>query len=30
MIERRFAQLETDFAVAPVYLKEVSRIQTLI
>ena len=27
MIEKRFAQLKTDFAVAPVYLKEVSRIQ---
>jgi transposase len=29
VIERRFAQLKTDFAVAPVYLKEVSRIQAL-
>ena len=26
VIEKRFAQLKTDFAVAPVYLKEVSRI----
>jgi hypothetical protein len=30
MIEERFAQLKTDFAVAPVYLKEVSRIQALL
>ena len=30
MIEKRFAQLKTDFAVAPVYLKEVSRIQALL
>jgi transposase len=30
VIERRFAQLKTDFAVAPVYLKEVSRIQALL
>jgi transposase len=29
-IEKRFAQLKTDFAVAPVYLKEVSRIQALL
>ena len=29
MIEKRYAQLKTDFAVAPVYLKEVSRIQAL-
>jgi transposase len=29
-IERRFEQLKTDFAVAPVYLKEVSRIQALL
>src|SRR5204862_2863922 len=27
MIEKRFAQLKTDFVVAPVFLKEVSRIQ---
>jgi transposase len=26
-IETRFAQLKTDFVVAPVYLKETSRIQ---
>jgi transposase len=30
MIEERFAQLKTDFVVAPVYLKEVSRIQALL
>ena len=30
LIEKRFAQLKTDFAVAPVYLKEVSRIQALL
>ena len=30
VIERRFAQLKTDFAVAPVYLKEVTRIQALL
>jgi transposase len=30
VIEKRFAQLKTDFAVAPVYLKEVSRIQGLL
>jgi hypothetical protein len=30
MMEKRFAQLETDFVVAPVYLKEVSRIQALL
>jgi transposase len=30
VIERRFAQLKTDFAVAPVFLKEVSRIQALL
>ena len=30
MIEKRFAQLKTDFVVAPVYLKEVSRIQALL
>jgi transposase len=30
MIEKRYAQLKTDFAVAPVYLKEVSRIQALL
>jgi transposase len=29
-IETRFAQLKTDFVVAPVYLKEVSRIQALL
>ena len=29
-IEKRFAQLKTDFAVAPVYLKEVSRIQAML
>jgi len=29
-IERRFEQLKTDFAVAPVYLKESSRIQALL
>jgi transposase len=29
-IEKRFAQLKSDFAVAPVYLKEVSRIQALL
>jgi transposase len=30
MIETRFSQLKTDFVVAPVYLKEVSRIQALL
>lgn len=30
LIEKRFSQLKTDFAVAPVYLKEVSRIQGLL
>jgi transposase len=30
MIEERFAQLKTDFVVAPVYLKEASRIQALL
>lgn len=30
MIERRHAQLKTEFAVAPVYLKEVTRIQALL
>jgi transposase len=30
MIEKRFAQLKTDFVVAPVFLKEVSRIQALL
>ena len=30
MIETRFAQLKTDFVVAPVFLKEVSRIQALL
>src|SRR5512132_3152682 len=29
-IETRFGQLKTDFAVAPVYLKETSRIQSLL
>jgi transposase len=30
MIEKRFTHLKTDFAVAPVFLKEVSRIQGLL
>jgi transposase len=30
MIEKRFSQLKTDFVVAPVFLKEVSRIQSLL
>ena len=30
VIEKRFSQLKTDFAVAPVYLKNVSRIQALM
>jgi len=30
IIEKRFSQLKTDFAVAPVYLKEISRIQGLL
>lgn len=30
IIEKRFSQLKTDFAVAPVYLKSVSRIQGLL
>lgn len=30
VIEKRFSQLKTDFAVAPVYLKDVSRIQGLL
>jgi len=30
MIEKQFAHLKTDFVVAPVYLKEVSRIQALL
>jgi transposase len=30
VIEKRFAQLKTDFEMAPVYLKEVSRIQALL
>lgn len=30
VIEKRFSQLKTDFAVAPVYLKEVRRIQALL
>jgi transposase len=30
VIEKRFSQLKTDFAVAPVYLKEASRIQALL
>ncbi len=29
-IERRFTQMKTDFEVAPVYLKDVSRIQALL
>jgi transposase len=29
-IEKRFSQLKTDFAVAPVYLKDVRRIQALL
>jgi transposase len=29
-IEKRFSQLKTDFAVAPVYLKQVRRIQSLL
>ena len=29
-IERRFEQMKTDFVVAPVYLKETSRIQALL
>jgi len=30
VIEKRFSQLKTDFCAAPVYLKEVSRIQALL
>lgn len=30
IIEKRFSQLKTDFVVAPVYLKEVSRIEALL
>jgi transposase len=30
VIEKRFSQLKTEFEVAPVYLKEVSRIQALL
>ena len=30
IIEKRFSQLKTDFAVAPVYLKKVTRIQALL
>jgi transposase len=30
IIEKRFEQLKTDFVVAPVYLKDVSRIQALL
>jgi transposase len=30
IIEKRFSQLKTDFQVAPVYLKEVSRIQAFL
>lgn len=30
LIEKRFSQFKTDFAVAPVYLKEISRIQGLL
>ena len=29
-LEKRFSHLKTDFEVAPVYLKEVSRIQALL
>src|SRR3954471_20893949 len=29
-IERRFEQMKTDFVVAPVYLKETSRIQAFL
>src|SRR5207302_2658784 len=29
-LEKRFSQLKTDFEVAPVFLKEVSRIQALL
>ena len=30
LVEKRFSQFKTDFAVAPVYLKETSRIQALL
>jgi transposase len=30
LIEKRFSQLKTDFVVAPVFLKEVSRVQALL
>ena len=30
IIEKRFSQLKTDFVVAPVYLKEISRIESLL
>ncbi len=30
LVEKRFSQLKTDFQVAPVFLKEVSRIQALL
>ena len=30
LIEKRFSQFKTDFAVAPVYLKDVGRIQGLL
>ena len=30
LIEKRFSQFKTDFAVAPIYLKEISRIQGLL
>ena len=30
IIEKRFSQLKTDFAVAPIYLKSVTRIQALL
>ena len=30
MVEKRFSQLKTDFDVAPIYLKETSRIQALL
>ena len=30
IIEKRFSQIKTDFVVAPVYLKEASRIEALL
>ena len=30
MIEKRFSQFKSDFHVAPVYLKEISRIESLL